>query len=371
MTSLESIEYARHLETEVRTVQWGWLFKTYSQWHALAFLLNELCQRTKGPTVLRAWRAVDSMVAEMGSRVSPHRRAHLWRPLRKLMTKARAAREQEVGLDNQLAQSQAQQLAATSCRTPSPLRDGQARSRFDNANPGSYVNLAPGVGASTDANDNQGNVTTAQGEAGPIVAGTLPNDSNVPYMDFGYGLVPEASMPDLALTPSVSRTMLDNVDPTDFNPSPFFANQPQTTRSQVWSDSMNPAMLDDFILGANQYLNAGNTQTAPIAQQMGNMVPGGAFGGGSLSQAPAQGTQSGQPVSSGDYVAGSLPRSSKGMAGQMGLDESSMSWADWDEMVRGLEFETGQNYGVGQARQPQGRTQQQQRQSQGQVGGWV
>src|SRR4051812_49305435 len=48
ITSLENIEYSMLLETEARTMKWGWLFRTYVQWHAIAFLLSELCVRTKG-----------------------------------------------------------------------------------------------------------------------------------------------------------------------------------------------------------------------------------------------------------------------------------------------------------------------------------
>ncbi|EDU43367.1 conserved hypothetical protein [Pyrenophora tritici-repentis Pt-1C-BFP] len=43
ITSLENVEYSLLLETEARTMKWGWLFRTYIQWHAIAFLLSELC----------------------------------------------------------------------------------------------------------------------------------------------------------------------------------------------------------------------------------------------------------------------------------------------------------------------------------------
>ncbi|CAE7030569.1 hypothetical protein PTNB73_05436 [Pyrenophora teres f. teres] len=51
ITSLENVEYSLLLETEARTMKWGWLFRTYVQWHAIAFLLSELCVRTKGEAV--------------------------------------------------------------------------------------------------------------------------------------------------------------------------------------------------------------------------------------------------------------------------------------------------------------------------------
>jgi hypothetical protein len=60
ITSLENVEYSILLETEARTMKWGWLFRTYVQWHAIAFLLSELCVRTKGEAVERAWRALEA-----------------------------------------------------------------------------------------------------------------------------------------------------------------------------------------------------------------------------------------------------------------------------------------------------------------------
>lgn len=94
ITSLENIEYSILLETEARTMKWGWLFKTYMQWHALAFILSELCHRTTGDLVERAWVAVDATRdGRWGERTSENdSRGHLWRPLKKLYHKAKDAR---------------------------------------------------------------------------------------------------------------------------------------------------------------------------------------------------------------------------------------------------------------------------------------
>lgn len=105
MTSLECLEYSHRIETEVRLVKWVWLFKSISHWHALAYVLNELCHRTQGPTVQRAWRAVDAVVVTWGARLSPQKKDHMWRPLRKLMAKAMAARDREVALENALSKA--------------------------------------------------------------------------------------------------------------------------------------------------------------------------------------------------------------------------------------------------------------------------
>jgi hypothetical protein len=95
ITSLENIEYSLLLETESRTMKWGWLFKTYMQWHALAFILSELCHRTTGDLVERAWNAVEkTRDGRWGMHISEDSRAgHLWRPLKKLYRKAKEARQ--------------------------------------------------------------------------------------------------------------------------------------------------------------------------------------------------------------------------------------------------------------------------------------
>lgn len=105
VTSLENIEYSILLETEARTMKWGWLFRTYVQWHAIAFLLSELCVRTKGEAVERAWRALEATAGRWWfplsdtSSYGKGQQGCLWRPLRKLLEKAKAARAKELALE--------------------------------------------------------------------------------------------------------------------------------------------------------------------------------------------------------------------------------------------------------------------------------
>lgn len=117
ITSLENIEYSLLLETESRTMKWGWLFKTYMQWHALAFILSELCQRTTGDLVERAWIAVEkTRDGRWGMHVSKDSPAgHLWRPLKKLYRKAKEERQR--GLEEE---AQTKQRAMPPQRTYSP-----------------------------------------------------------------------------------------------------------------------------------------------------------------------------------------------------------------------------------------------------------
>ena len=119
ITSLENMEYAQLLETEARTMKWGWLFRTYMQWHAIAFILSELCHRTRGELVERAWVAVEKTHAGHWGEVNDDgRKGHLWKPLNRLMLKARAARdkalrEDGISVEQERAKSQERFLSGS------------------------------------------------------------------------------------------------------------------------------------------------------------------------------------------------------------------------------------------------------------------
>ncbi|KAL8731977.1 MAG: hypothetical protein Q9166_003109 [cf. Caloplaca sp. 2 TL-2023] len=95
-TSVEVIQWSNLLEMEASTKKWGWLFRTYVQWHAVAFVLSQLCVRTQGPEVDQAWKVIDEIFGDLGDPISPARRGMLWKPLRNLMIKARGVRAREL-----------------------------------------------------------------------------------------------------------------------------------------------------------------------------------------------------------------------------------------------------------------------------------
>ena len=95
-TSVEVVEWSHLLETEKSTKKWGWLFRTYVQWHAVAFVLSQLCVRTKGPEVDKAWHVIEHVLGDYGGMVSMTKRGMLWKPLRKLLAKAQAVQAREV-----------------------------------------------------------------------------------------------------------------------------------------------------------------------------------------------------------------------------------------------------------------------------------
>ena len=69
-----------------------WFFDTYVPWHALAVALAELCTQTQGPLVDQAWTIIDKCYSKWSDRVADTKEGMLWRPVKRLFKRARAAR---------------------------------------------------------------------------------------------------------------------------------------------------------------------------------------------------------------------------------------------------------------------------------------
>ena len=91
-TAVENLEYSHLLITEPAAAQWRWYFNTRVQWHSLAATLAELCVQNKGPLVERAWRIVDVVFEDWAEHIADSRSGMLWRPIKKLMSKAQSKR---------------------------------------------------------------------------------------------------------------------------------------------------------------------------------------------------------------------------------------------------------------------------------------
>ncbi|KAH6988891.1 fungal-specific transcription factor domain-containing protein [Ilyonectria sp. MPI-CAGE-AT-0026] len=69
-----------------------WWIDVYVQWHPLAVALAELCVETDGEVVERAWRVLNALLPCIEGNIADAKKGPLWRPVRKLLRKARAAR---------------------------------------------------------------------------------------------------------------------------------------------------------------------------------------------------------------------------------------------------------------------------------------
>jgi hypothetical protein len=90
-TAVLILETMNMFENDPKSVQFKWVGRTWVQWHPLAVVLAELCVQTKGPLVDRAWAAVESVWNIFGERVADSTDGILWKPLKRLLKKARAA----------------------------------------------------------------------------------------------------------------------------------------------------------------------------------------------------------------------------------------------------------------------------------------
>lgn len=125
-TAVENLEYSHLLNTEPAAAQWRWYFNTRVQWHALAAALAELCVQDKGPLVERAWKVVDAHFRHWAEYVADSRKGMLWRPIKKLMTKAQSKR----------AESNMKSMSITP-QQPLPQFENPAYGHFYDPNPGS------------------------------------------------------------------------------------------------------------------------------------------------------------------------------------------------------------------------------------------
>ncbi|EFX01037.1 c6 zinc finger domain containing protein [Grosmannia clavigera kw1407] len=96
--STELFEYTTSLTTDSRTKQWRWLFKTYMQWHAVAYILMEESRRPWSASVERSWQAISAIMAGPKSQEIEKMTANasIWLPFKMLYNKARKHREAEI-----------------------------------------------------------------------------------------------------------------------------------------------------------------------------------------------------------------------------------------------------------------------------------
>lgn len=91
-TSLSLMELRQRMTQKEWGDRYAWWTDTYVQWHPLAVCLAELCVQTEGELVDRAWEVVDRNILASRDNIADSATGSLWRPIKKLLKKARAAR---------------------------------------------------------------------------------------------------------------------------------------------------------------------------------------------------------------------------------------------------------------------------------------
>ena len=234
-TSLEVIEFSRLLETEKTTLRWGWLFRTYVQWHALAFVLSQLCTRTIGSDVDKAWMVIEGVFENWGGNVTSNQRGMLWKPLRKLMAKARLERSK--ALEKQ-------------ARFPLDGSLGPNTPQF---------NLPPGPMSTGDPSQESSTF-----EMPGLITDTLP--ATTTDLNSLNGLQqPFVPMGQPQFTGSLNGT--NSTDQWNFDPSVFAQDR------LIEENDVNWTGWDDMIKDYQMEMESGNGQSDPAGpQQDGNLM---------------------------------------------------------------------------------------------------
>ncbi|RAL04412.1 uncharacterized protein BO80DRAFT_347732 [Aspergillus ibericus CBS 121593] len=94
LSSVEVLELSSMVLTNEKISHWSWHSKTHIQWHAVAFVLSEICTRPPSADCDRAWEYVNIVYNNWKMKESG-RKGTLWRPIRRLMAKAQYVREMQ------------------------------------------------------------------------------------------------------------------------------------------------------------------------------------------------------------------------------------------------------------------------------------
>ena len=94
-SAVSLVEISQMLEQSPQGLIWAWMGKNWVVWYPIAVVLAELCHQTRGPLVERAWCMVELVYESLSKIVADSRKGALWRPISKLLEKARSARAQD------------------------------------------------------------------------------------------------------------------------------------------------------------------------------------------------------------------------------------------------------------------------------------
>ncbi|KAH6657064.1 fungal-specific transcription factor domain-containing protein, partial [Truncatella angustata] len=222
-SSTEVVEYNRLLNTEPKCKQYRWLFQTYTQWHAVAYLLLEICRRPWSSSVERAWLALSSSFSDTDPKEFQKLAQHkgVWLPLKRLLLKAGHHREEELSR-LQGDQQAAKQLEADSYKTP----------------PASFQRLPSSV-----------RETIAQDRWRKLVGLPVP-EKNILFAMHGGCFENEEAMPQKAPVPRAEAqtdaqaqyNLQPNPSQTDLDYITGVMTQPEFNPADFWSQHMMPQL---------------------------------------------------------------------------------------------------------------------------------
>ena len=354
MSCIEVMEYNKILNGEPKCRQWRWLFQTYTQWHAVAYLLIEIRRRPWAPSVERAWVALNETFrdTEPVECAKLMKNSAAWVPLRKLMVRAEQHREAELtrlrndpSAAEQLDIDESSKYVPSSFdRLPSNMRNMIAqerwrtlvgRERFNKPKVRRYqdTNLAPPGGPSALSSDLQ------RQQQPPQQPGAAPAGHQIAYIDhlmqdrhFNPEDFMAAAFPGGGFGDGLNNEIAQRV---------FFSfpNQlpPSAPSTQAQGQPSNE--LSTSGLGTPAYAGTG-TPTTPgnsSGDQDDNLPPW--LWATSIANLTNEGGVGGRTGSGTLMPTGPVPHDV-----DVNMDDD-INWQNWQESIRGLDMDTGMGIG--------------------------
>ena len=347
MSCIEVMEYNKILNGEPKCRQWRWLFQTYTQWHAVAYLLIEIRRRPWAPSLERAWVALNETFrdTEPVEYAKLMKNSAAWVPLRKLMLRAEQHRKAELArlrddpnAAEQLDIDEANKYVPSSFdRLPSNMRNMIAQERWrtlvgreqfnkpkmpwlQNTNFGSPVGPAAQMG-----DIQRQEQPLPQPGAGPadlqsVYVDRMMQSHRFQEEDFLAAAFPGGNISGGMYQEFAQRVFFSHPDPI---PPPISTTQPQGQPSNE---------LSARGVGTPTYTSTG-TPTAPgnSTRDPDADLPPWLWGTAPISD----GTIPNRTGSGSLMPTGPVPHDV-----DMSMDDD-INWQNWQESIRGLEMDTG------------------------------
>ncbi|VTT56406.1 unnamed protein product [Fusarium fujikuroi] len=140
-TSMEVLKLSSFILTNTSISKWTWHSKAHIQWHAAIFVLSEISSRPASAECDQAWEFINTVHNRWGMN-ERGKRGNLWRPIQRLMVKARYVREMQqldpgFHLPRRMAMTDATPVQPESAGSQQETQDSYGM--LDMASPNAYM----------------------------------------------------------------------------------------------------------------------------------------------------------------------------------------------------------------------------------------
>ncbi|KAM0459804.1 hypothetical protein ACHAO4_001928 [Trichoderma viride] len=318
IAAIEIIEYNYKLNTDPRCKQFRWLFRTYTNWSAIAYILVETCRRPWTPLVQRGWEAVNGYDKDLAENAKRADHAVVFLPLRKLFIRAKRYQESE------MARLRADPEEAR--RLDLAERVNPPRARFD---------PVPGLEARQQQVRETWRAMVQLEGSTPSSSTSNPQHQHTPMTSF----IPEESKPSLHQTPVTGATEPHFSQGNAVSQMPMSMTDDTMEYMDTFMAQSNVPMAELWNVGMVAMHNGHATVSMPERQHVqGNMV------GQEAMMLPSQQPKDDHHVPPYLWPENFATQNPKFVemedADMLG---ANFNWHDWNQSIRGLGMEGTQS----------------------------